>query len=166
MRLGLLLSLHALPGSAAAEPAAARLAVCPPSLTTPTPLSPTPPPAANPDDVLSAHGSVHEAQAAARALVERGHAGDIIIELCHGAHPTSQALVLGPRDVPAAGRTVEYRGPRGGAATLDAGLPVTGWKPSKIDGVWKASIPAGTESRQLWVDGRRAPRHCGSWAHC
>lgn len=150
MRLGLLLSLHALlPGSAAAaaaEPAAARLAVCPPSLGTPTQLSPTPP-----------HGSVHEAQAAARALVERGHAGDIIIELCHGAHPTSRALVLGPRDVPAAGRTVEYRGPRGGAATLDAGLPVTGWKPSKIDGVWEASIPAGTESRQLWVDGRRAP---------
>ena len=37
--------------------------------------------------------------------------------------------MLGPLDVAAAAgnRTVEYRGPRGAAATLDAGLPITGW---------------------------------------
>ena len=59
-----------------------------------------------------------------------------------------------------------YRGPRGSAATLDAGLPVTGWAPSTIDGVWQAALPVGTASRQLWVDGRRAPRVHSNPARC
>ena len=77
------------------------------------------------------------------------------------------ASALSKLDMAAANRTVEIRGPRGSAATLDAGLLITGWKlSSTIAGVWEAPIPAGSESRQLWVDDRRAPRVHSSPVGC
>lgn len=95
------------------------LSVCPLSLV----LAGSPPPQ---------HASVHEAQAAARRLLAEGHLGDIVVSLCPGAHALREALVLGPLDVAAGNRTIEYRGPRGGAATLDAGLPVTGCENKRL----------------------------------
>lgn len=122
--------------------------VCPPSLQL------TKPPAAAPH----LYETLHEAQVALRAALADGHSGDVVIELCEGAHQVSDTVVIDQPDMAAAQRKVEIRGPRGSAATLDAGLPITGWKPSSITGVWEASLPAGSESRQLWVDDRRAPR--------
>lgn len=111
--------------------------------------------------------TVHEAQVALRAALVAGHTGDSVIELCEGAHQVSDAIVIDQLDMAAANRTVEIRGPRGSAATLDAGLLITGWKPSStIAGVWEAPIPAGSESRQLWVDDRRAPRVHSSPVGC
>ena len=122
--------------------------VCPPSLQL------TKPPAAAPH----LYETLHEAQVALRAALADGHSGDVVIELCEGAHQVSDTVVIDQPDMAAAQRKVEIRGPRGSAATLDAGLPITGWKPSSITGIWEASLPAGSESRQLWVDDRRAPR--------
>jgi hypothetical protein len=154
--LMLLLLLPALT-VAAEPPAALHLSVCPPELA--AQLLPSEP--------RRHHSTVHAAQAAARAALAAGHSGDVVIELCQGAHPVSEALVIEPRDVAAANRTLTFRGPRGGVATLDAGVPITGWASSStIDGVWEASLPAGSASRQLWVGGRRAPRAHSNPAKC
>ena len=132
------------------HPPAARLLVCPPPLAAAQMLSVAMAAGG------SVHGSVHAAQAAARALLVAGHAGDIVVELCPGTHPLHEALVIGLLDVAAGNHTVEYRGPRGGSATLDAGLPVTGWAPSEIDGVWKASSPPS-------LCRVTSPSNCGPW---
>ena len=154
--LMLLLLLPALT-VAAEPPAALHLSVCPPELA--AQLLPSEP--------RRHHSTVHAAQAAARAALAAGHSGDVVIELCQGAHPVSDALVIEPRDVAAANRTLTFRGPRGGVATLDAGVPITGWASSStIDGIWEASLPAGSASRQLWVGGRRAPRAHSNPAKC
>ena len=107
-----MLQLAALAAATADHPVR-HLSVCPPSLA----LAGSPPPQ---------HATVHDAQKAARKQLAEGHLGDLVVSLCPGAHALREALVLGPLDVAAGNRTIEYRGPRGGAATLDAGLPVTG----------------------------------------
>ena len=111
--------------------------------------------------------TVYEAQRAARRMLAAGHTGDVIVELCDGRHPLIDALILSHEDVAPEKYSTEYRGPVGGHAILDSGLKITGWAPDPtMPGVWKATIPPGYESRQLWVDGLRAPRAHANPANC
>ena len=114
-----------------------------------------------PERERSRYRTLHEAWAAAKRALATGHRGDVVVELCSGAHPMPDALVITAGDVATAHRnaTIEFRGPRDAAATLDAGVAITGWAPSPtVAGVWEAKLPAGAASRQMWIDGRRAPR--------
>eukprot|EP01046_Picozoa_sp_COSAG06_P109116 COSAG06_NODE_55561_length_289_cov_0.589474_1_plen_96_part_11 len=95
----LLLLLPAL-AVTAEPPAALHLSVCPPELAAAQLL---------PSEPRRHHSTVHAAQAAARAALADGHSGDVVIELCQGAHPVSEALVIEQRDVVAANRTLTFR---------------------------------------------------------
>jgi hypothetical protein len=52
---------------------------------------------------------------------------------------------------------VTYQAAPGARPVLSGGRPVTGWH-ATTGGVWAASVPSGTETRQLYVDGVRANR--------
>lgn len=56
---------------------------------------------------------------------------------------------------------VTYEAAPGAHPVLSGGRQVTGWH-STTGGVWAASVPAGTETRQLYVDGVRATRAEGA----
>jgi hypothetical protein len=59
------------------------------------------------------------------------------------------------------GHTVTYGAAPGAHPVLSGGERVQGWKQGP-DGIWQASVPAGTDTRQLYVDGARATRARGS----
>jgi len=105
------------------------------------------------------------AQAALRAaLAARGGDADVDIALAAGTHRVPRGgLVLTAADSPAEGRVVAWRGEAG--AVVSGGENVTGWAlandPLLPPGVYRAPVPAallGGNSRQLYVNGRRAPR--------
>jgi hypothetical protein len=75
----------------------------------------------------------------------------------------SQPLVLTAADSGTSGDPVVYESAPGARPVLSGGVPVTGWKLSNSSsGLWSATVPPGTVSRQLFVDGSRLPRAGGS----
>ena len=81
------------------------------------------------------------------------------VVLCAGRHPLTGRLVLGPQDSGSESEPVRWRSDGDGMAVLDAGFRVSGWRQSSGSaGIWEASLPPGMESRQLWVNGKRAVR--------
>ena len=81
------------------------------------------------------------------------------VVLCAGRHPLTRSLVLGPEDSGSESEPVRWRSDGDGMAVLDAGFRVSGWRQSSDSaGLWEASLPPGMESRQLWVNGKRAVR--------
>ena len=69
--------------------------------------------------------------------------------LTNGTYRLSKTLSLsGP---------ATYQAAPGAHPTLSGGIQVTGWH-ATTGGVWAANVPAGTETRQLYVNGVRANR--------
>jgi hypothetical protein len=96
-----------------------------------------------------------------RALVPRA-AGDVIVELDGGTYRLSAPLRLGVEDSGRPGHRVVYRAAAGQTPLLSGARQVTGF--TKVDAaknIYQAAVPAGTESRDLFVDGVRAQRAAG-----
>jgi len=106
------------------------------------------------------YSTAHEAVDAALRLRAGGYSGQLIIELCEGSHAHSTTLVVGREHTSDVADTI-IRG-AGAGAFLEGGLVVTGWVPSNRSTptlpLLEADLPAGAESRQLWVNGARATR--------
>lgn len=98
-------------------------------------------------------------QAAARAAAATG-TSDVVVSFGDGTYALPTPIVLGPQDGGRNGHLVAYRAAPGATPVLDAGIPVPPWQVG-ADGTWTASLPPGTTTRQLWVDGRRAVRARG-----
>ncbi|MGW4914107.1 right-handed parallel beta-helix repeat-containing protein [Streptomyces sp. NPDC004270] len=102
------------------------------------------------------------AQQAVRAMAPR-MTSDITVDLRGGTYRLTAPLRLTPADSGRHGHRVVYQAYGYGTArqepvTLSGGRPVTGWRPAPGQpGVWRADVGA-LETRQLYVDGRRAPR--------
>ena len=100
-------------------------------------------------------GSLHAAVAAAAR-----HPGPATIHLAPGRHVLTAPLVLDARH--SGTRFVGH-----GGASVSGAQKVTGWSvvgPAKCRGctvIWKAVVPRGLDSRQLYVNGVRANR---TWA--
>ena len=110
-------------------------------------------------DVCSTSGATFvDAQYELRARRSAGHRGTITIQLCDEGNLLADhgQIVLGAADSGVdSGPTVL----RGGGTTLDPGVRVTGWTKLNSSSLWQARLPAGVaNSRQLWVNGRRAAR--------
>jgi hypothetical protein len=98
----------------------------------------------------------------ARAVVETlssGMTGNITVYLMGGTYQLTSTFKLGAQDSGENGHDVDYEAYPGQVPVLSGATKVTGW--SLYDSslhIYRASVPAGTDSSQLFVNGVRAVR--------
>ncbi|SDP08890.1 discoidin domain-containing protein [Actinacidiphila guanduensis] len=99
--------------------------------------------------------SLPTAQSEVRAATGR-MSGDIDVVLADGTYRLDSTLEFDALkgDGGTHGHTVNYAAAPGAHPVLSGGERVGGWKQG-ADGVWQARVPAGTKTRQLYVDGVR-----------
>jgi hypothetical protein len=103
------------------------------------------------DSVEQSFQTLIRAQEAVRELATEAMSEDISIHLASGIYTLSEPLRFDGADSGKNGYMVNWIGDN---ATLSGGLRVTHWK-EESDGIYSASVPEGTESRNLYV---------GDWA--
>lgn len=82
---------------------------------------------------------------------------DLTVVLEAGTYRLGSPLTFDALDSGRNGHTVVYEAMPGQSVVLSGGLPVTGWTlHEKAKNVYQASVPAGFNTRQLYVNGRRA----------
>ena len=100
--------------------------------------------------------SIATGQAIARA--QAGHV-PVDVTLMGGTYQLGQPLRFSARDSGTAGDPVVYEAAPGARPVLSGGIPVSGWTETNSGaGIWAAPVPAGTESRELYVNGVRLAR--------
>ncbi|MEV6166724.1 right-handed parallel beta-helix repeat-containing protein [Streptomyces sp. NPDC051954] len=110
------------------------------------------------------------AQQAVRDRVPR-MASDIVVNLRGGTYPLHKPMRLSEAagDSGRGGHRVIYQAygygtPRQERVTLSGGRQISGWRPDQhLKGLWRADV-SGLETRQLYVDDRRAARLTGGGA--
>ncbi|MDQ1046314.1 hypothetical protein [Streptomyces sp. V4I2] len=140
--------------------AALAVAIPPASAATPTLLyaSPT---GSGTACTLSAPCSLDGAKSKVRDLVS-GMAADIDVSLRGGTYRLSEAFTLGPSDSGKNGYKVVYAAYPGEKPVFNGARKVTGFSVyDSAKNIYRASVPVGTQSRQLFVDGVRAQRARG-----
>ncbi len=84
---------------------------------------------------------------------------DITVYLRGGTYRLTSAFQLGVADSGENGYTVDYEAYPGEQPVISGATQVTGWSLYNSSlGIYRASVPAGTESSQLFVNGVRAVR--------
>jgi len=116
------------------------------------------------------HGSACSAQApcallTAQAKVRQATGSmttDITVMLADGTYRLDNTLTFDAAagDSATGGHTVTYEAAPGAYPVISGGEQVTGWHATS-NGVWAATVPPGTDTRQLYVDGVRANRASG-----
>ena len=88
---------------------------------------------------------------------------DIDVVLADGTYRLDQTFALDAAkgDGGQSGHSVTYEAAPGAHPVLSGGERVQGWKQG-ADGIWQAKVPAGTTTRQLYVDGVRGVRARGA----
>ncbi|MFF7989030.1 hypothetical protein ACFZDG_04450 [Kitasatospora xanthocidica] len=85
--------------------------------------------------------------------------GDVVVNLADGVYRLSAPLELTPQDSGRNGFKVVYQAAPGARPLLSGGRAVTGWQLFDAGrNLYRAPVPAGTQSRQFYVDGMRAVR--------
>ena len=100
------------------------------------------------------------------AIAESGRhgkaAGNVVVELRGGTYRLTSPFTLGPQDSGTPGHPVVYRAAPGDRPLFSGARQVTGFQ--EVDAakhLYRAAVPAGTESRDLFVNGVRAARASG-----
>ncbi|MBO9489740.1 discoidin domain-containing protein [Endozoicomonas sp. G2_1] len=101
--------------------------------------------------------TLHRAQMQARN-VSKPLTENVNIILKDGTYYLPSTLNLTSADSGTDSFKVTYRAENPGQATISGGSLITGWSDSNNDGIWEATVPAGTDSRQLFVNDSRAVR--------
>ncbi|WP_158702559.1 hypothetical protein [Kitasatospora sp. MMS16-BH015] len=110
---------------------------------------------------LSAPCSLDGAKGKVETLTS-GMAADIDVYLRGGTYRLSQALSLGPADSGQNGHKVAWIGYPGEVPVLSGAAQVTGFSLfDSAKNIYRAAVPVGTQSRQLFVNGVRAQRARG-----
>jgi hypothetical protein len=99
------------------------------------------------------------AQQLVRAL-NRDMTGDIRVELAGGTYQLTAPLALDAADSGTGGHNVVWTAAPGARPVVSGGVPITGW--TKAGNAWSAKVPAGLNTRQLYVNGVRASRARGA----
>jgi hypothetical protein len=88
---------------------------------------------------------------------------DVVVLLEGGTYRLAETFALTAADSGVGGHAIIYRAAPGASPPLLSGaIAVSGFAPVDSSGVvWSASVPSGTQSRQLYVNGRRAIRARG-----
>ncbi|MER7847862.1 hypothetical protein ABTZ03_28405 [Kitasatospora sp. NPDC096077] len=88
--------------------------------------------------------------------------GDTVVLLRGGTYRRDTPLRLGPADSGQHGHRIVYAAYPGERPVLSGARQVTGFTPyDTTRGIYRATVPVGTRSRQLFVDGERAERARG-----
>jgi hypothetical protein len=96
------------------------------------------------------------AQAAVRRL-NGDHS--VTVELADGVYRLTQPLRFSAADGGRDGFVVTWQAAEGAQPILSGGVPVTDWRLADAGrDIWAASIPRGTDPRQIWVNGALAER--------
>lgn len=98
--------------------------------------------------------------------VVRGFAGDlhhdITVYLFGGTYSLRDPLILTSQDSGTNGHEVVYQAVRGQTPIVSGGARLTGWTlHDAAKNIWQAHVPAGLDTRQLYVNGVRATRAQG-----
>ena len=97
---------------------------------------------------------------AARSAVESVNgsmSGDIVVYLMGGTYRLASTFQLGPQDSGTNGHTVYWEAYPGQTPVIEGSQQVTGWSQYNAGlNIWRAPVAAGTQARDLWVDGARA----------
>ncbi len=102
--------------------------------------------------------SLTQAKSSVEAI-DGNMSGDVVVQLAGGTYRLSAPLVFGNADSGTNGHNVVWQAAQGASPVLDGGQQVTGWSlHDSANNIYSASVPAGTDSRQLYVDGALAPR--------
>lgn len=90
-------------------------------------------------------------------------ARDVVVRLRGGTYPMAAPLELSPQDSGAGGGRVIYEAERSEEPpVLSGGTAVTGWSETEPgSGTYRAAVPAELDTRQVFVDDRRAVRARG-----
>ena len=97
----------------------------------------------------------------ARTLIPRA-AGAVVVELAGGTYRLSSPLQLGVQDSGRPGHPIVYQAAAGQTPVLSGAVQVTGF--AKVDAaknIYRAKVPTGAASRELFVNGVRAVRAQG-----
>lgn len=113
------------------------------------------------DDGPGTHGypfaTVQRAQEAVRQHTS-DMSRDIVVTVDDGTYRLDQSLVLGASDSGTNGHAVVWRAAPGARPILSGGRQISGWQLSDAaNGIYRAKA-MGLETRQLYVNGRRATR--------
>ena len=96
------------------------------------------------------------AQAAARTLAP---SGDVVVQMAGGRYEISSPLSFGSADGGQGDATVTWQAAPGAQPVITGATAVTGWTQSDASkNIWSAAIPAGVDSRDLFVDGKMQQR--------
>jgi len=108
----------------------------------------------NPCSLLTAQGKVRKATSSMSS--------DIAVVLKDGTYRLDKTFTFDASlgDSATNGHTVTYEAAAGAHPVISGGEQVGGWQQG-ANGVWSANVPAGTDTRQLYVDGVRANRAAG-----
>jgi len=102
--------------------------------------------------------SITQAQSTVRTM-NSNMSGDIVVQLADGTYRLSAPLVFSNADSGTNGNNVVWQAASGAKPVLSGGQQVSGWTlKDSANNIWSASVPSGTDSRQLYVDGALAPR--------
>ncbi|MFD5437858.1 hypothetical protein ACFWJ4_37625 [Kitasatospora sp. NPDC127067] len=101
--------------------------------------------------------SLTEAQKQVRAQSAADGGADVTVKLLNGTYRLSSTWKFGEADSGSPGHPVVWEAADGAHPVISGGLQVSGWSQTSTPGVWSASVPEGSASRQLYVNGRGAP---------
>lgn len=100
--------------------------------------------------------SLETAQAKARADAPAMNT-DLHVVLEGGTYHLTKPVSLGPQDSGRHGYQVIYTAADGAHPILSGAKQITGWHQVAGSANWEAAIPAGFDTRQLYIDGKRMP---------
>lgn len=99
--------------------------------------------------------SVYVAETLAAAHVAQG---DVTVELGTGTYRLSHPLTFTAQDAGGNGHTITWEAAPGSHPVLSGAQQVTNWQSYDASkNIWVADVGKGTNSRQLYVDGKEAP---------
>jgi len=102
--------------------------------------------------------TIEQAQKAVKKAIKT-MTSDIYVYLRAGDYQLTEPIVFSNADGGQKGYKVIYKAYNNEKVNIHGGTPINGWKIyDKAKNIWSATIPAGLDSRQLFVNGVRAQR--------
>ena len=101
--------------------------------------------------------SLSGAQAAVRSQLAATSGADVTVLLPDGTYRLASAWEFGAADSGSAGNPVVWQSAPGAHPVISGASQVSGWTEVGSTGVWSAPVPAGSASRQLYVNDQEAP---------
>jgi hypothetical protein len=101
--------------------------------------------------------SLSGAQGAVRSELAASSGAAVTVLLSDGTYRLASTWEFGAADSGSPGSPVVWQAAPGAHPVISGASQITGWTEVGSTGVWSAPVPAGSASRQLYVNGQEAP---------